>query len=287
MNRKWMLAIAVALGLALFGAGSAASRTLYVGDTEKYSVALKTEGGQLYAMELAGRSHCYYTEPEENIGAGGFSLFPAPKLMREKRRGFVAGESFGDGFGRAEGHLLANLSGGKVTGRYYYDESEESFHCDTGFQERPFEAGPFVPIGNPKAAAPARGEKRTYYGSPGFVEIFLRTTAKQVAGIRGTFVRSCPVGRRKHRALKLPLFRAPAFAKRDKKGNFDRRVVHRGRMRSGARFKEAISIEGRVERERVTGKYLRVRTTEPDGQRCFTGPIPFRAARYLPARKRG
>jgi hypothetical protein len=284
MNRKWMLAIAVALGVALIGTGSAASRTLYVGDTAKYSIAVKTEGSELYAMELAGRSHCYYTEPEENIGAGGFSLFPAPKLMREGRRGFVAGESFGDGFGRAEGHLLATLSGGRVTGRYYFDESEESFHCDTGFQERPFEAERFVPIGSPQAAAPARREKRTYYGSPGLTEIFLRTTATQVAGIRGTFVHSCPVGRRKHRPLNLPLFRAPALAKRDEEGNFRRRVVHRGRMRSGARFKEAISIEGRVEREKVTGTYLRVRTDEPSGRRCFTGPIHFRAERYLPVR---
>jgi hypothetical protein len=280
-----VLCLAVPFLLA-WNVASAASSRLYVGDTEKYSIALKAEGDKLYAMELAGRTHCYYTEPHEDVGGGGFSVFPAPKLMRERPRGFVAGETFGDRYGLAEAHLRANLSGGTVTGGYHFDESEESFHCDTGFSERPFQAVRYQPTGS--FGAPEAPEKRVYYGREDSFEIFLRTTGREAAGIRGTFHPRCPVGRKKAKAISdpTPLFRRPAFAKRGKKGGFRRRVVQRGRMSSGTPFKEIVSLAARVKPEAVTGTYLRVRTTNPgrsSARRCVTGPIPFRAPRYLPA----
>lgn len=284
-----MLAGAVALMVALTAAVSASAATLYAGDAKEYSVAFKAEGAELYAMQFAGTTDCYYTEPHEDIGQSGFSVFAAPKLMREGPRGFTAEESFSTSmWGGARAQIRAELGDDVVTGDFSYDESEESFHCDTGFSPDPFEASRYEPIGSPEAAAPADGETRVYYGSEERVEIFLRATGKVAGGIRGTFVPQCPVGRGKATLSRPALFSRPAFAKRGEKGRFRRGVVHEGKTRSGRRFKEAISIAGRVEEDAITGSYRRVRTVKrgrKPAERCVTGPIPFRAVRYLPARR--
>ena len=267
------------------GVASAASPTIYVDDAKEYSVAFKAEGARFYVMQLAGTTHCYYTEPHEDVAPGAFTAFPAPKLMRSRRNGFVAGETFGSDLGLAHAGIRAELSGDTVTGNFSFEESLESFHCDTGFFGVPFEASRYARIGSAMATAPARREVRAYYGGKGPIEIFLRTTRKEAGGIRGTFVSRCPVG--KKNPDRPPLFRRPAFAELDKEDRFRRRSVREGRTRSGARYKETISLAGRVERDAVTGTYLRVRTTRPglrSEQRCVTGPIPFRAVRYLPAR---
>ncbi len=63
MTRKWMLGIvAAALAVALSPAASVAAPTLYVGDQKEYAVAFKAEEAQLYVIELAGMTDCYYTE---------------------------------------------------------------------------------------------------------------------------------------------------------------------------------------------------------------------------------
>ncbi|HEX3243327.1 MAG TPA: hypothetical protein VHQ97_09620, partial [Solirubrobacterales bacterium] len=68
-------------------------------------------------------------------------------------------------------------------------------------------------------------------------------------------------------------------------GDFRRQVEVSGKTRSGTRFRESISIAGHVEGQAITGTYLRVRISKPKKgrrQRCATGPLPFRAVRYLP-----
>ncbi len=283
MKQKLMLAAAVTLVAAFAATGSAAAAGLYAGSTEKYSVAFKAEGAKRYVMQFAGRTHCYYTEPEEDVGGGGFSAFAAPKLMHEGPRGFAAHEYGGDSYTLAIAQIRAEFDGDSVSGKYSYEESEESFHCDTGFAQRPFEASRYRPIGSALAGSPERGEKRVYYGKRGPIEIFLRKTGAEVGGIRGAFVPHCPLGRGRSIPARHALFRRPAFAKLEKGSRFRRRVAHEGRTRSGGRFKETIAIAGRVRRDAVVGTYLRVRTSEPDGERCVTGPIPVRAIRYLPA----
>ncbi|HEV2727288.1 MAG TPA: hypothetical protein VGV34_03285 [Solirubrobacterales bacterium] len=284
MNGKIQTILVAALIAALSCAAQARAETsLYVGDAKDYSIAFKAEGAELYVMQFAGRTDCYYTEPHEDIGSGGFTVFPAPKLMREGPRGFVAEESFSISmWGGANARVRAELGGDMVTGDYSYDESEESFHCDTGFSPDPFRASRYQPIGS-AGAAPAGGEVGVYYGSEGPLEIFLRTPAKAVAGIRGTFVSQCPVGRGKATPDPHALFGRPAFAKRSE-GRFGRRVVYEGKTRSGRRYKEVVSLAGRVERDAIAGAYRRVRTMKSGGRRCVTGPLPFRAVRYLPAR---
>jgi hypothetical protein len=283
MKRKLILVVAVALVAALVGTGSAVAMTLYAGDTEKYSVAFKAEGTKRYAMQFAGRTHCYYTEPPSDIGGGGFSAFPAPKLMRDGRRGFVAHEFVGDGYSLEESTIQADFSSEGVTGRFSYYYSEGTFHCDTGSYEKPFEARRYQPMGSADAAAPTRGEKRVYYGKKGNDEIFLRMSGAEIGGIRGTFVPRCPLGKGREIPDQHALFPRPASAKVDN-GSFRRRVVRGGRTRSGTGYKETIALTGRVQRDAVTGTYIRVRTTKPGEERCVTGPVPFRAVRYLPAR---
>jgi len=251
INGRWLLA--VALVAMLPGAGSASAAALYAGSTEKYSVAFKAEGAKRYVMQFAGRTHCYYTEPEESVGGGGFSAFPAPKLMHEgPHGGFAAHEYGGDSYSLSIAEIRGDFSGDAVSGS--------------------------APAGSPK-----RGEKRVYYGKRGPIEIFLRKTGAEVGGIRGTFVPRCPLGKGRSVPAQHALFRRPAFAKLERGSRFLRRVAHQGRTRSGGRFEETIAIAGRVRGDAVVGTYRRVRTSEPDGERCVTGPLPFRAVRYLPA----
>ncbi|HEV2858349.1 MAG TPA: hypothetical protein VGW80_08110 [Solirubrobacterales bacterium] len=283
MNRKWVLAVALALAAVSAGAAPAVAATLYAGGTEKYSVAFKAEGAKRYVMQFAGRTHCYYTEPEEAVGGGGFSAFPAPKLMRKGPRSYVAHEYGGGMYESSIAEIRAEFDGDGVTGKFSYDYSLESFHCDTGFVEKPFEATRYQPLGTPGTAPPERGERRVYYGKRGPIELFLRQPGEEVGGIRGTFAPRCPLGKGKAVPARHALFRRPAFAELEK-GSFRRQVVHKGKARSGTRYEETISLSGRVQREAVTGSYLRVRTSKPSGQRCVTGPIPFRAMRYMPAR---
>jgi len=284
MQRRLMLAAVLTLVAALAGAGSAAAAALYAGSTEKYSVAFKAEGAKRYVMQFAGRTHCYYTEPEEDVGGGGFSAFPAPKLMHVGPHGFAAHEYGGDSYSLSIAEIRAEFDGDSVSGKYAYEESEESFHCDTGSLQKPFQASRYRPIGSALAGSPERGEKRVYYGKRGPIEIFLRKTGGEVGGIRGTFVPRCPIGRGKSIPDQHALFRRPAFAKLKNGSGFQRRVAHEGRTRAGERFKETIEIAGRVRKDAVVGTYLRVRSSEPGGERCVTGPVPVRAVRYLPER---
>jgi hypothetical protein len=278
---KTLASILVAVAVLLGAASAQAEISIYVGDTKEYAVAFKAEGVQLYVLELAGTTDCYYTEPHEDIGPGGFSVFAAPKLMREGSGGFFA-EAIGAGYAR----VRAELSGDAVTGDFSFSESEESFHCDTGFTPDPFQASRYQPIGSAGAAALASGEKGIYYGSEGPIEIFLRASERDAGGIRGSFVPRCRVGRGKTIPARHALFRAPAFAKLSEDGSFEQGFVNHGRTRSGARYRESVSLAGRVEQDAVTGTYLRVRTTKPRrkaARRCSTGPLPFRAVRYLSA----
>lgn len=279
MKRKWMLAIGVALAVVLTGAVSAAASTLYVGDTDEYSISFKAEGTELYLVEFAGKTSCYYTEPYEAIGPGGFNVFAEPQLMRPEEDGLYA-----ETIGRPLARVRAEVAGDAVSGDYEFDVSEESFHCDTGYTPKPFQAARYEPIGSP-GAAPASGERPVYYASEGSIELFTRASAKEAYGVRGTFVPQCRVGRGKTIPARHSLFSEPAAAKVEG-GAFEKRAVGGGKTLSGIRYRETSLLSGRVEEGAVTGSYKRVRTVKPPNRpkrRCVTGPIPFRAVRYLPA----
>jgi hypothetical protein len=277
---KTVTSLLVAIAL-LIAAGSArAETTLYVGDTKDYAIAFKSEEAGLYVIELAGPTSCYYTEPHEDLGSGGFSAFAAPTLMRGDSEGLHAYDS-----GRGNARVRAELDADAVRGDFAYSESELSYHCDTGFEPTQFQASRYEPVGS--GAAPVSGERPVYYGSEASTEVFLRVITGRAGGIRGTFVPRCRVGR----ATKIPgrhaLFDDPsAFTKLSEYSSFETKAVEEGWTRSGVHYKEKISLTGSVTEDAVAGTYLRIRRTKPRGKRvhrCLNGPLPFRAARYLPA----
>jgi hypothetical protein len=278
MKRKRMLAVALALVVALTAAVSAAASTLYVGDTKEYSIAFKAEGTQLYIVEFAGPTDCYFTEPLEDAGQSGFNVFAAPKLMRRERDGFYAETYFGE-----HARVRAELGNEEVSGDYSFEEGEEGFHCDTGSSPKPFQAVRYLPTGG--GPIPTRTERPVYYGSEDQIEIFLRADAEEAYGIRGTFVPSCRVHHSKAIPNRHAFFPKPAAAKVGEDGGFEQEAEESGRTRSGARYKEKLSLTGTVAEGTVTGTYFRVRTVKPRrkaARRCVTGPIAFSAARYLP-----
>lgn len=273
-----LIVLALTVPAAGVGAASAAAAILYVGDAKDYSVAFKVDGQERYALAFAGTAGCYFTEPHENVGPTTFSVFSSPLPMRETPRGYVAGE-----LGFPAARVVANFHRDHATGSYYYEESEENFHCET--RGGRFEAARYAPIGSPEAGAPKNGETRVYYAEEDPVAIYLRGRGDELSGIRGTFVPRCPVGRDGKSGEPTSLFRNPVFVKVGKQGGFRGHVAMSGRLAGGGTFKETATIAGQAKSGGVAGSYTRVRktTSGPRPRRCVTGPVPFSAPRYLPA----
>jgi hypothetical protein len=171
-----------------------------------------------------------------------------------------------------------------VIGEFSYSASELSYHCDTGFEPKPFRASRYEPVGS--GATPVSGERPVYYGSEASTEVFLRANQEAAYGIRGAFVPWCRVGREKKIRSRHALFSAPADADLSADGRFEKKAEEGGVTHSGVRWWEKISLTGSVDQGTTAGTYLRVRTVKPrrkPARRCVTGPLPFRAVRYLPA----
>jgi hypothetical protein len=288
------IALPLAVGLVLAAAAlapatAAAGPAIYVTSTAEYNATFKAEEGRLYVIELEGATRCYETEPFEELGPGGFNVFPAPTLLRSRGEGPIAEGSEGGGLG-GSARVEASLSGDEVTGTFSYGESEESFHCTTGANsavistEIPFAAKRYEPAGTPGTVAAPSGELPVFYGSTDRTEVFLRTASHTVDGIRGTFTPACPVGGETGPDPRA-LFGKPLQAKLGADGRFRQRAKYTGKARSGPAYTESATIAGQAEAGSVTGTYTRVRTTKPahgPTRRCVTGPLPFGAVRYLP-----
>jgi hypothetical protein len=273
------LTLAMVLATALIGAATARAETaIYVGDTKEHALAFKAEDSQLYIVELAAKTQCFFTEPREYIGPGGFSAFAAPTLMGSGPDGLTA--EIPDSIGQ----VRAEQTGDEIVGDFNYHEINEGFHCDAG-PDKTFQAVRYLPFGS--GGSPASGERPVYYGNDESTETFLRVIGGKVGGIRGTFVPQCRVGRKKRIPASHTLFDGPSgFTELDEGGSFEEVVFEGGRMHRKTYYRERISFTGSVAEDAVTGTYLRVRTVKPPRKakrRCVTGPLPIRAARYLPA----
>jgi hypothetical protein len=284
---KAVAAICVALLVPVVAtAAPAGARTLYVGGTKQYSVALKSEAGEHYVIQLGGSAKCHFNEPYEYLGFYGFSMFPAPTLMRERGGEWRAGDSQYEEFGSGSAGVRASFGAAAATGTYAYEYSEESEHCSTGGRV-PFKARRYVPAGSAEAGAPIAHLAKTYYGKKGPLEIYLAVRGATVGGLRGDFVSACRVGRHKGGDAR-PLFSVPKAYKRGKDGRFDGDETAAGTLGHGARFKEWFGLSGRVGHDAIVGTYRRVRTVtrgHRQVEHCVTGPLPFAAARYVPARR--
>jgi hypothetical protein len=276
---KTVASMLVAIVMLLAAGLAQAETTLYVGDTKEYAIAFKAEDSQPYIVELAAKTQCFFTEPREDLGPGGFSAFAAPTLMRSGPEGLTA--AIPDGIGQ----VRAEQAGDEIVGDFNNHQIfEGGFHCDAG-SDKTFRAARYLPFGS--GGAPASGERPVYYGNEESTETFLRVIGGEVEGIRGTFVPQCRIGRAKRIPASHTLFDGPSdFTKLDEGGSFKEVVFKGGRMHGETPYKERISFTGSVAEDAVTGTYLRVRTVKPQRKakrRCVTGPIPFRAVRYLPA----
>ncbi|HET8955703.1 MAG TPA: hypothetical protein VFN18_08610 [Solirubrobacterales bacterium] len=276
---KTVASVLVALAVLLAAGPARAETTLYVGDTDEYAIAFKAEEAQLYVLELAADTECFFTEPREGVGPGGFSSFAEPFLMQSGSEGLTTGIPGG------LGQLRAEWVGDAISGSYYLHQIvEEGFHCET-LPDRTFQAARYLPFGS--GGAPASGERPVYYGKDASTETFMRVIGDKVGGIRGTFVPRCRIGRGRKIQASHSLFPEPSdFTELGEGGSFETVAFVRGGIHRNARFKERISVSGTVAEDAVTGTYLRVRTVKPPHgakHRCVTGPLPFRAVRYLPA----
>ena len=276
---KTVASMLVALAMLLAAGPARAETTLYVGDTDEYAIAFKAEEAQLYVLELAADTECFFTEPREAVGPGGFSSFAEPTPMQSSSEGLTTEIPGG------LGQLRAEWVGDAITGSYYLHQIvEEGFHCDTG-PNRTFQAVRYLPVGS--GGAPASGERPVYYGKEESTETFMRVIGDKVGGIRGTFVPRCRIGRGRKIQASHSLFPGPSdFTELGEGGSFEAVAFARGGIHGNARFKERISVSGTVAEDAVAGTYLRIRTVKPPHgakHRCVTGPLQFRAVRYLPA----
>jgi hypothetical protein len=283
-------AILVASWLAA-GTASAATPQLYVASGDGYSVAFKVEGAKTYVLGLDAMVYCSETEPQNLSKPGLRAFFPNPKPMREgPMGGLTASEGRGDGFGSTEAVVDAVPEGGKLVGHFEYVFSELSSHCQTGgyFGTRPevtFEAVPYVPVDGSIPAPPfAETPVAVYYASEGPLEAFF-TVFRSVFGLRGTVASGCHGSTRKHPPRRGPLASEVLITHFAAGGAFDRKLRSLGPGGLTA-IHEAVTLTGTVGDASISGTYFnRIGFRPGKGPKrvCHTGPLPFRAVRYLPA----
>jgi hypothetical protein len=263
---------------------------LYVGSGDGYSIAFEVEGEKVYVLSLDAEVYCSYTEPGELFKPRLYGFFPLPKLMREGHSGLIANESNGDNFGSETTFVQASLSGDKLVGKFGYDLSVESSHCQAGsyFPEPhsvDFEATRYVPASSPEASLPVAGESKIYFLDEEPLEVFIRVEGSELF-LRGSVVSRCrfearPAGRRS-------LFRSPTSTTLGDGGQFDSHARYRGKIRKGRRFFEPVSLTGEITGEAINGTYSRAIVTEFGSgrrHRCALRPLAFDSVRYLPTVK--
>ena len=284
MRRTVYLAAIVALALLLPARALAASPQIYVGSGAAYTVVFKVEAGTVFALGLDAPLYCSETGPSHRFGPGTISVFRRPTLMREGPGGLEALL----GGGGPSSKIEATFDGTKLTGKFAFDYSEESFHCQTaGFYftppEVPFEAVPYEPVGSGATPPPSKDEIPVYYGSEGGTEVLLEPNSKSVA-FRGAAPSKCPVGGRRPTKEQTPLF--GDVIDTDREGDSFHRTIHRHGKTGGKGWSESRSVSGAVGEDEIAGFYQRSTLTRPAKgapRRCTTGALPFRAVRYLPA----
>jgi hypothetical protein len=285
MGKARHLIVLVLMALAMPATAVAAAPQIYVGSNPAYAVAFKAEGPRVSVLALNTPVYCTFGDPVERLRPTAF-LFQGPTLMHAGRRGLEA--RLRPAAGRRS-YVSASLGGGKLTGTFVLDVTEESAHCQTvGFtaakpQVR-FEAVRYEPVGSGATRPPAKGETPLYYGSEAGVEVFLENARDQVE-VRGAAPARCPIAGKKPAGGRAPLFDDVTDAARGNDGSFLRTIHRHGKFAAGA-WSESTSISGVVGDEEIAGFYQRSTTIRPAKgapRHCTTGSLPFRAARYLRA----
>jgi hypothetical protein len=285
MGKARHLIVLAALALALPASAAAATPQIYIGSSSTYTVAFEARGPQVSVLALNTPVFCTFRDPVERLKPTAF-MFQGPTPLRAGRRGLEAPLRPAGG---PRSYVSASLDGGKLTGTFVFDVTEEGAHCQSvGFtaakpQVR-FEAVPYAPVGSGQTLPAAKGEMPLYYGSEGGVEVFLENAMDQVE-VRGAAPARCPIAGKKPAGGRAPLFNDVTDASRGNDGTFERTIRRRGKSAAGT-WSESTSISGAVGDEEIAGFYQRSTTTRPakgPPRHCTTGSLPFRAARYLQA----
>lgn len=275
----------VAAGLLFPAWAGAASPQIFVGSNPDYTIAFKGEAGRLSVLALDAPIYCTFTEPTERF-PGTISMFQGPTLMRPGRDGLEAPIRPNGG---PNSFVDARLDGGSLTGSFTFDVNEESTHCQTvGFTAaRPavkFTAVPYEPVTSGLTEPSSRSERRIYYGDEGGTEVLLEDFKESIE-IRGAVPSRCPVEGKKPKAGRMDMFDDVVGAVNEGPAGFHRTVRREGKIGKKV-WSESTSFSGHAAEDEIAGSYERSTVTrDADGapRRCTTGPLPFRAVRYLPS----
>lgn len=267
-------------------AARAAAPQVYATADPGHSVAFAVEDGRASVLGFDGTSYCGYVEPTENKQPGTHHSLAAPLAMKGGPSGLSAVEDESEMQYPAKLTISAGFSGANLVGDYDYIATEGSFHCQTGTYfpgeaTVPFEALPFVPSGDPGAAAPSADERPIYFSRQGPLEIFVRGEGNSLL-VRGAVTSHCRFGGA-HKSRRSPFFGTPYLLPTEIEsfGGFFGNTAKRAH---GKRVKEVTRLSGSVTKTAIDGIYSR-RSVTGEGKharKCSFGPVRFHADRYLP-----
>jgi hypothetical protein len=295
MKRKWMLGVGLALVAALAGAASAYGRaSIYVASGPGYSAAFKVRAGRVYVLALDARAYCRGTGSHSHEHSkGSFQAFPSPTRMRHTKKGLRGSDKFDAGLWSERAVVRASHHRGAIVGTLAATYNDEETECRTGSYEGdpklPFKAVRYLPANAVSAGggSSGRGRGQVFFTNAGSVEVYLRRVRGKVIGIRGAVTQACPIPASVSRPPRVSLFGSAENAPLGGDGTFKRRLHFHGASRHRVRYDERMWMTGTFEAGSVVGRYHRVKTRKRGDRvlrRCETGPLSYRAVRYVPAR---
>jgi hypothetical protein len=295
-KRKFILALALALVMALAGVGPAhAKASIYVGAGHGYFVAFEIQNGHPYVLALTDTTYCHGTGAHraEHVGVHPSGMFAAPARMRKTREGFRGTDEVEFPLWREHAVVQAKFRGRRaIVGTFTMAYEERETECRTGgYGGDPkvsFTARKYIPVGSHVGRSRALlGEAGVYFSHAGFVETLIRWS-HGVLEIRGAVRQRCRIPASETDPPTVPLLSGgiDAVLLGDHGGFRAQRHYHGGGRRRGI-HDERISMTGRFKPDLLTGRYFRVKVRKRVGRvirRCETGPVRFRAKRYVRAR---
>jgi hypothetical protein len=305
MGRTRYLIIVAALALLVPARAAAAeSPSLYVGSGPGWSIVFKVEGAKVSVIGVDATVYCEIGRRE--VAPEVWKFFPTPALMHEEGDGLTGSEVIGTPKSESRMQVDATVAGEGILGSFEYVQTGEPGLCRTvdypasgNPAEVSFEAVRYEPAdGAPPAPPLASADRGVYYGTEGPLETFFTVSGSHLA-LRGTVGSGClPAtakrgpGRRPLDPNLLSVFKAPIpilsgiLKPSLTEGTSFREMLRTHPGREYSVDGEAITVAGSVGDEAIVGTYYRrFHTFFPKtGKRvCQTGPLPFRAQRYLPA----
>jgi hypothetical protein len=305
MGKTSRLIVIAALALLLPARAAAAEGPpLYVGSGPGWSIAFKVEGAKVSIIGLDATVYCEKFIPQRKMAPAVWKFFPTPALMRGEDDGLTGSEGSGTPKSEWRMQVDATVAGEEIRGSFEYLQTGEPGWCQTvdypasgNPAEVPFEAVRYeLAHGAPPSASVDRA---VYYGSRGPLETFFTVSGSHLA-LRGTVGSGCLLrtakrgpGRRPLDPNLLSAFKAPIpilsgilKPSLSSDGTSFREKLRTPPAWAYDGFGEAIRVAGSVSDEAITGTYYRRFHTyfpKPGKRVCQTGPLPFRAQRYLPA----